>query len=93
MSLNNSDIAGDIQSVAASEDSALRQYMNSSRFSVIDCSRDVFAEDIVIQKVIYFISLFHEQVYKSIKGVSANEEEQELDDLNDVLDQAAADEK
>ena len=34
--------------MTASEDSALRQYMNSSRFSVIDCTRDVYAEDTVI---------------------------------------------
>ena len=42
--------------------------MSSNRFSVIDDSRDAYADDVVIQKVIYYISLFNNEVYKWIKG-------------------------
>ena len=42
--------------------------MSSNRFSVIDNSGDAYAEDVVIQKVIYYISLFNNEVYKWIKG-------------------------
>ena len=38
--------------------SVIRDYLHSSRFSEIDTYRDTYAEDIVMQKVIYYISLF-----------------------------------
>lgn len=71
-----------------SEDSALRHYMNSSRFSLIENTRDVFAEDVVIQKVIYYISLFHQDVYKQLKGQDG---QQEVDELAAALDGVQAD--
>ncbi len=40
--------------------------MNASRFSLIENTRDVYAEDIVIQKVIYYISLFQKEVYDQL---------------------------
>ena len=60
--------------------------MSSGRFSVIDCSRDAYAEDVVIQKVIYYISLFNNEIYKWVKG---GDSDQDRDELEEALDQAA----
>ena len=57
--------------------------MSSDRFSVIDNSRDAYAEDVVIQKVIYYISLFNNEVYKWIKGDARDEDRDELQDALD----------
>ena len=57
--------------------------MSSNRFSVIDNSRDAYAEDVVIQKVIYYISLFNNEVYKWIQG---DERGEERDELQEALD-------
>ena len=59
--------------------------MSSGRFSVIDCSRDAYAEDVVIQKVIYYISLFNNEVYKWIKGGDIKEDNNELEDALDMV--------
>lgn len=37
-------------------------HLNSSKFSAVNHERDTYAEDIVIQKVIYYISLFKKDV-------------------------------
>lgn len=71
-------------SFKASEDSAMREYMDSNRFSVIENSRtDSYAEDVVIQKVIHYISLFDLDIYKAVKG----SEDYDRDELQDVVDE------
>ena len=64
--------------IAPSIGSSLRSYISSDRFSVIECSRDNYAEDIIIQKVIYYISLFHPEVSRLLKGEEENGEVDEL---------------
>jgi len=63
--------------------------MNSSRFSVITNNEENYADDMVIQKVIYYIALFHKEVYNIIKGIEEGQEE-EPDELEAALDLAAA---
>lgn len=46
--------------------SELAGYLNSSRFSAVACERDTYAEDIIMQKVIYYISLFKSDVRESL---------------------------
>lgn len=36
--------------------------LNASRFSTIENERDAYAEDIVMQKIIFYVSLFSEDV-------------------------------
>ena len=45
-----------------SEVGSLADYLNSSRFSAVNHDRDTYAEDIVIQKIIYYISFFKDDV-------------------------------
>ena len=53
-------LRSDVSSVSK-PDSAIH-LDNSSRFSTIENDRDVYAEDIVMQKIIFYISLFSEDV-------------------------------
>ena len=65
--------------------------MSSDRFSVIECSQNVYAEDVVIQKVIHYISLFHSEVYKLLRGLEDGQES--VDELANAIDIAAAEEQ
>ena len=57
-------LASQIVSAAGDDEEkqSLVSMLNSSRFSVVQLARDAYAEDIVIQKVIYYISLFKDDV-------------------------------
>ena len=46
----------------ASETTSILEYLNSSKFSAVSYERDTYAEDIVIRKIIYYISLFKDNV-------------------------------
>ena len=50
------------QQMDASETTSILEYLNSSKFSAVSYERDTYAEDIVIQKIIYYISLFKDNV-------------------------------
>jgi hypothetical protein len=58
-------LASDIQTLN-DENSSLAGYLNASRFSAVVNDRDTYAEDIVMQKVIYYISLFKEDVREAL---------------------------
>jgi len=47
--------------------------LNSSRFSTIENERDAYAEDIVMQKVIYYVSLFSEDVKSRLQEMRSKD--------------------
>lgn len=47
--------------------------LNGSKFSVIECERDAYAEDIVMQKLIFFISLFSEDVKQQLQKMRSKD--------------------
>ena len=49
-----------------SVNTSVANYLNSSRFSAVTFARDTYAEDIVMQKVIYYISLFKDDVRQAL---------------------------
>ncbi|CDW90518.1 lupus brain antigen [Stylonychia lemnae] len=54
------DLISNISSISG-QNSAI-SLMNQSRFSAIENERDTYAEDIVMQKIIYYVSLFSDDV-------------------------------
>jgi hypothetical protein len=48
-------------------------FVNNSRFSAIDNDRDMYAEDIVMQKIIFYISLFSEDVKERLKEMRSKD--------------------
>ena len=51
-------LASEIKEVEAQSDTSFANLLNASKYSVVNYARDTYAEDIVLQKVIYYISLF-----------------------------------
>ena len=52
--------------VASPDESSLQRFLNSSKYSAVVHERDSYAEDIVIQKIIYYVSLFRDEVRSSL---------------------------
>ena len=65
------ELASQISSVSG-KGSAMSM-LNSSRFSTIENERDAYAEDIVMQKVIYYVSLFSEDVKSRLQEMRSKD--------------------
>ena len=52
--------------MAAQSNASFADLLNTSKFSAVSIARDNFAEDIVLQKVIYYISLFKDDVRQAL---------------------------
>lgn len=47
--------------------------LNASRFSTIENERDAYAEDIVMQKIIFYVSLFSEDVKSRLQEMRSKD--------------------
>ena len=55
-------LTSDIRELHASDSTSFANLLNTSKYSAVSLARDTYAEDIVLQKVIYYISLFKNDV-------------------------------
>ena len=52
----------EVQAVEAQSNTSFANLLNVSKYSAVSFARDTYAEEIVLQKVIYYISLFKDDV-------------------------------
>ena len=63
---NSVSLASEIQGLDAQSNASFAGLLNASKYSAVQYARDTYAEDIVIQKVIYYISLFKDDVRQAL---------------------------
>lgn len=59
-------LASEIQGIDGQSNASFADLLNTSKFSAVKYARDSYAEDIVLQKVIYYISLFKDDVRQAL---------------------------
>jgi len=70
----NNSLPSQLSLGKASSVSAAGLLLNDSRFSTIQPQRDIYVEDIVMQKLIFYISLFSDEVQASLSRLRSKEQ-------------------